>query len=85
MKIPKIFDIFFIIWYDVEKNIFKGVDFLDTDSITQLILIIILLALSAFFSSAETAFTTVNHIRIRTLIDEGNKRAVIVSDIIAHS
>ena len=51
----------------------------------QLILIIILLALSAFFSSAETAFTTVNHIRIRTLIDEGNKRAVIVSDIIAHS
>jgi len=58
---------------------------LDTDSITQLILIIILLALSAFFSSAETAFTTVNHIRIRTLIDEGNKRAVIVSDIIAHS
>ena len=58
---------------------------MDTDSITQLILIIILLALSAFFSSAETAFTTVNHIRIRTLIDEGNKRAVIVSDIIAHS
>ena len=56
---------------------------MDTDSITQLILIIILLALSAFFSSAETAFTTVNHIRIRTLIDEGNKRAVIVSDIIA--
>ena len=51
---------------------------MDTDSITQLILIIILLALSAFFSSAETAFTTVNHIRIRTLIDEGNKRAVIV-------
>ena len=58
---------------------------MDTGSITQLILIIILLALSAFFSSAETAFTTVNHIRIRTLIDEGNKRAVIVSDIIAHS
>lgn len=46
---------------------------MDTDSITQLILIIILLALSAFFSSAETAFTTVNHIRIRTLIDEGEQ------------
>lgn len=58
---------------------------MDTDSITQLILIIILLALSAFFSSAETAFTTVNHIRIRTLIDEGNKKANIVLDIITHS
>lgn len=58
---------------------------MDTDSITQIILIIILLALSAFFSSAETAFTTVNHIRIRALIDEGNKRAKIVSDIINHS
>lgn len=58
---------------------------MDTDSITQLILIIILLVLSAFFSSAETAFTTVNHIRIRTLVDEGNKRAAIVLDIITHS
>lgn len=58
---------------------------MDTDSISQIILIIILLALSAFFSSAETAFTTVNHIRIRALIDEGNKRAKTVSDIINHS
>lgn len=31
--------------------------------------------LSAFFSSAETALTTVNKIRIRSLADEGNKRA----------
>ena len=58
---------------------------MDTDSIVQLISIIILLALSAFFSSAETAFTTVNKIRIRSLIDEGNKRADMVSDIIDNS
>lgn len=68
-----------------KNNKNKGVDFLDTDSISQIILIIILLILSAFFSSAETAFTTVNHIRIRTLIDEGNKRAKTVADIIEHS
>lgn len=58
---------------------------MDTDSISQIILIIILLVLSAFFSSAETAFTTVNHIRIRALIDQGSKRAKTVSDIIKHS
>jgi len=34
--------------------------------------------LSAFFSSAETALTTVNNIRIRTLADEGKKSAETV-------
>lgn len=58
---------------------------MDTDSISQIILIILLLVLSAFFSSAETAFTTVNSIRIRALIDEGSKRAKMVADIIEHS
>ena len=45
------------------------------------ILFIVLLALSAFFSSAETALTTVNRIRIRNLADEGNKNAKIVLKI----
>ncbi len=54
---------------------------MDTDSIIQLISIIILIFLSAFFSSAETAFTTCNKIKIRSLIDEGNKRAMIVQSI----
>ena len=44
----------------------------------QIIVLIILLSLSAFFSSAETALTTVNKIRMRTLADEGNKRAKMV-------
>lgn len=44
----------------------------------QLIAIIILLCLSAFFSSSETALTTVNHIRMRTLADNGDKRAARV-------
>ena len=44
----------------------------------QLIAIIILLCLSAFFSSSETALTTVNQIRMRTLADNGDNRAARV-------
>lgn len=50
-------------------------------SVLQLIFLIILVFLSAFFSSAETALVTVNKIRIRSMVEEGNKRAVIVSKI----
>ena len=48
----------------------------------QLVILFILLGLSAFFSSAETSLTTVNKMRIRALIDEGNKRAVKVGKIL---
>ena len=44
----------------------------------QLITVIILLCLSAFFSSSETVLTTVNQIRMRTLADNGDKRAARV-------
>ncbi|MDO4673221.1 MAG: hemolysin family protein [Porphyromonadaceae bacterium] len=40
-----------------------------------MIILIILLFFSGFFSSAETALTTVNKIRMRSLAEEGNKRA----------
>lgn len=46
-----------------------------TDDIPQIISLVILLLLSAFFSSAETALTTVNKIRMRTLSEAGNKKA----------
>lgn len=48
----------------------------------QLIILIILLALSAFFSSNETALMAVNKIRLRSLAEEGNKRAALVLDIV---
>lgn len=54
---------------------------MDSGDVTQLIILIILLVLSAFFSSAETALTTVNRIRIRSLADEGNKSAKTVLKI----
>ena len=42
----------------------------------QLCLLVVLLGTSTLFSSAETALTTVNRIRIRTLAGQGDKRAV---------
>jgi putative hemolysin len=58
---------------------------LDSGDVTQLIILIILLMLSAFFSSAETALTTVNRIRIRSLADDGSKRAKTVLKITDNS
>ena len=55
---------------------------MDASDTYQLIILIILLALSAFFSSNETALMAVNKIRLRTLADEGNKRAAKVLDIV---
>ena len=51
-------------------------------TIIRLTTIIILLALSAFFSSAETAFISVDRFALRQLIQEGNKRAKRVSKIL---
>ncbi|WWR14927.1 hemolysin family protein [Lachnospiraceae bacterium JLR.KK008] len=55
---------------------------MDTDSWIGFLILALLLTLSAFFSSAETALTTVNKIRIRTLIEEENRRAVTVQKIL---
>lgn len=51
---------------------------MNPDDIFQLAVLVILLFLSAFFSSAETSLTTFNRIRMRTLADEGSKRAARV-------
>lgn len=44
--------------------------------------LLILILLSGFFSSAETALTTVNKVRLRTFAEEGNKRAARVLKIL---
>lgn len=54
-------------------------------TIIQLITILILILLSAFFSSAETALTTVNKFTLRSMADNGNKRAANVLKLIANS
>ena len=55
---------------------------MDSSDVIQLLILGVLLALSAFFSSSETALTTVNKIRIRTLAENGEERAVILSKIL---
>ncbi|MBP3902476.1 MAG: DUF21 domain-containing protein, partial [Blautia sp.] len=54
-----------------------------TDLYLQIAFIVVLICLSAFFSSAETAFTTVNHIRVKTLMEEGDKRAIVLDKVIS--
>lgn len=48
---------------------------MDTDGVIQILSLILLLVLSAVFSSAETAFTTVNKLRLQELSEDGNKKA----------
>jgi len=55
---------------------------LDSSDAIQVLILMALIGLSAFFSSAETALVTVNKIRIRNLIEEGSRRAVILSKVI---
>lgn len=48
------------------------------DAVIQLLILFILLALSAFFSSSETALVTVNKISMRNMAEGGNKQAETV-------
>ncbi len=50
--------------------------------IFQIVVLILLIVLSAFFSSAETAFSSANRIKMRSLADEGNKTAALVIKIL---
>ena len=43
--------------------------------------IVALLILSAYFSATETAFTSLNRIRLKNLANDGNKRARLVLDL----
>lgn len=55
---------------------------MDASGVIQLVFLAVLILLSAFFSSAETALSTVNRVRIRTLAEEGNKRAIKVNQVL---
>lgn len=56
---------------------------LDTDGVMQLFALLILVMLSAFFSSAETSLTTVNRVRLKALAEEGNKKAEKALEVLA--
>ena len=48
---------------------------IDSASIAMLITLLILVVLSAYFSATETAFTSLNRIRLKTRADGGSRRA----------
>lgn len=58
---------------------------MSTITIIKLVIMVLLIACSAFFSSSETALTTCSRIHMRTLADEGNKRAARVLKLTDHS
>ena len=58
---------------------------MDSSDAIQFLILIILICLSAFFSSAETSMTTVNKIRIQALADQGDKKALTLLNVIEDS
>ena len=48
---------------------------MSSGDITTIIIMICLVILSAYFSATETAFSTMNRTRLRTLADKGDRRA----------
>ncbi len=55
---------------------------LDQATIIQVIILLILIYLSSFFSSAETCLTTVSKVSLKSLSEEGNKRADTVLTVL---
>ena len=55
---------------------------MDSSDASRIIILFILLACSAFFSSAETCLTTVNKMRLKSLAEENVKNASLVMKLI---
>lgn len=58
---------------------------MDPSVTIRIVVLIILLCLSAFFSSSETALTTVSRIRMRSLAEEGSRKAARVLNVTDNS
>lgn len=58
---------------------------MDSSVPIQAVTILILVLLSAFFSSAETSMTAANRIRIHSFAEQGNKRAITLEKVISNS
>ncbi len=54
---------------------------MDGDNLGQIIFIVILIMFSAFFSATETAFSSINKIRMKSMANNGNKRAAAVLEL----
>ena len=52
-----------------------------SDSIMSIIILVVLVLLSAFFSATETAFLSFNKIKMKTAAQDGNKKAQKILDL----
>ena len=50
--------------------------------ILQFIVIIVLTGINAFFSSAEMAIVSINRNKLKILVEEGNKKAIMLENLI---
>ena len=57
---------------------------MDPTQIVNIIIFVILIIFSGVFSCTETAFLSVNKIRMRNLAEEGNKKAAIVEKLLSN-
>ena len=55
---------------------------MDPDSIAKMLILVVLLFISAFFSASETALMSLNKIRIRQMIEENIKGAELVGRLV---
>lgn len=53
---------------------------MQSDTIS-LIIIVLCIIMSAYFSATETAFSSLNRIRIKTMAEKGNKKAILVEKL----
>jgi len=48
---------------------------MDPDSLFSLFIIVLMIVMGAFFSATETAFSALNRVRMKSIVDEGTKRS----------
>ena len=58
---------------------------MDSQYLPKIILLVVCLAFSAFFSGSETALTSLSKIRIRGMVDEGAKNAKVIEKVTDNS
>lgn len=70
-----------------KKLIYKGEKIMGSSGSlwTQVIVIIVLTAINAFFAASEIAFVSVNQSRLRSLAEDGDKKAKKVLDLLEDS
>lgn len=79
-----------IIHFTVKVTLFfiRSVIFVDSGSsqyLSKVIVLVVCLVLSSFFSSSETALTSLSKIRLRAMVDEGVKNAKLIQKVTDNS